>query len=43
MMLDVPPVPELSAQGLGTTAMEVFHDSCLGDDQLEGLVGMESM
>ena len=37
MMLDVPPVPELSAQGLATTAMEVFHDSGFSDDQLEAI------
>ena len=37
MMMDVPPVPELSAQGLATTALDVFRDSGFSDDQLEGI------
>ena len=37
MMLEVPPVPVLYAVGLATTAMEVFCDSGIRDDQLEGV------
>ena len=37
MMLEVPPVPVLSAVGLATTAMEVLCDSGISDDQLEGV------
>ena len=40
MMLDVPPVPNLSASGLADTALEVFRDSGFTDDQLEG-VGLD--
>ena len=37
MMLDVPTVPVLTAQGLASTALEVFRDSGFTDDQLEGM------
>ena len=37
MMLEVPPVPVLSAEGLATTALQVFRDVGFTDDQLEGL------
>ena len=40
MMVEVPPVPVLSAAGLATIAMELFCDSGISDDQLEG-VGLE--
>ena len=36
-MLDVPTVPVLTAQGLASTALEVFRDSGFTDDQLEGM------
>ena len=36
-MLEVPPVPVLTAAGLANTALEVFHESGFSDDQLEGL------
>ena len=37
MMLEVPPVPNLSAEGLATTALRVFHDAGFTDEQLEGM------
>ena len=37
MMLEVPPVPNLSAEGLATTALHVFHDAGFTDEQLEGM------
>ena len=36
MMLEVPPVPNLSAEGLATTALQVFRDAGFSDSQLEG-------
>ena len=40
LIVEVSPVPVLSAVGLATIAMEVFCDSGIIDDQLEG-VGWE--
>ena len=37
MMLEVPPMPNLSASGLASTAKEVFNDAGFLDDQLEGM------
>ena len=37
MMLEVPPVPDLSAEGLATTAIRVFCEAGFTDDQLEGM------
>ena len=37
MMLEVPPVPVLTAEGLATTALQVFRNAGFTDDQLEGL------
>ena len=37
MMLEVPPVQVLTAEGLANTALEVFRGSGFSDDQLEGL------
>lgn len=37
MMLEVPPVPDLSAEGLATTAIRVFRQAGFTDDQLEGM------
>ena len=37
MMLEVPPVPDLSAEGLATTAIRVFREAGFTDDQLEGM------
>ena len=36
-MLEVPPVPDLSAKGLANTAKRVFNDAGLDDSQLEGI------
>ena len=36
MMLEVPAVPVLTAEGLASTALEVFHESGFCDDQLAG-------
>ena len=37
MMLEVPPVPVLSADGLAATALQVFHEAGFSDEQLEGV------
>ena len=37
MMLEVPPMPNLSAMGLASTAKEVFNGAGFLDDQLEGM------
>ena len=37
VMLEVPPVPNLSAEGLATTAKKVFNEAGLQDEQLEGI------
>ena len=37
MMLEVPPVPDLTAEGLATTALRVFRDAGFSDEQLEGI------
>ena len=37
MMLEVPPVPNLSACGLACTAKEIFNDAGFLDDQLKGI------
>ena len=37
MMLEVPSMPNLSANGLASTAKEIFNDAGFLDDQLEGL------
>ena len=37
MMLEVPPVPNLSAAGLATTALGVFREAGFSDEQLEGV------
>lgn len=36
-MLDVPPVPNLTAEGLASKAVEIFRDFGFTDDQLEGM------
>ena len=36
MMLEVPPIPVLSAVGMASTALQVFRDAGFSDDQLEG-------
>ena len=36
-MLEVPPVPDLSAKGLANTAKRAFNDAGLDDSQLEGI------
>ena len=37
MMLEVPPMPNLSAMGLASTAKKVFNGAGFLDDQLEGM------
>ena len=37
MMLEVPPVPNLSAAGLATAALGVFREAGFSDEQLEGV------
>ena len=37
MMLEVPPVPDLSAQSLAKSAKEVFNDAGFEDEQVEGM------
>ena len=36
-MLEVPPVPDLTAEGLASTALRIFRESGFTDEQLEGL------
>ena len=35
-MLEVPPVPDLTAEGLASTALRIFRESGFTDEQLEG-------